>query len=132
MPSIEEIPIRTEEDIVKVRQTTRRRAAAIGFNLVEQTKIVTAASEISRNALIYGGGGALHLEVSEQSGRTGLRLQFTDKGPGIPDIEAAMRDNFTTGGGLGLGLGGAKRLVHDFEIESSEKGTRVTLTHWKR
>lgn len=133
MPPIEAIPIRAEEDIVKVRHATRVRAGAIGFNLVEQTKIITAASEISRNTLIYGGGGILHMEVLEQGNRAGLRLTFEDNGPGIPDLSAAMRDGFTTGSGLGLGLSGSRRLVHEFDIESSTGcGTRVTLTHWKR
>ena len=128
----ETFQIRTEEDIVRVRQAVREWSVATGFRLVDQTKVVTAASEIARNALEYGGGGTLLLESLLENPRRGLRLLFEDKGPGITDLEQALKDGFTTGGGLGLGLGGAKRLVHEFAIESSVGlGTRVTLTQWK-
>src|SRR5262245_33995615 len=124
--------IATEEDIVKVRQAVREWCVSSGFRLVDQTKVVTAASEIARNVLEYGGGGTLLLEALVENPRRGLRMLFEDKGPGIPDIEQALKDGFTTGGGLGLGLGGARRLVHEFAIESSPGvGTRVTLTQWK-
>jgi serine/threonine-protein kinase RsbT len=103
----------------------------LGFSLVDQTKVVTAASELARNTVIYGGGGSMQIETLNGP-RTGLRLVFEDKGPGIPDIELALRDGFTTGSGLGLGLGGAKRLVNDFEISSRVgEGTRISITRWK-
>lgn len=123
--------IRGSEDVVYVRQAVREWAIAIGFGLVDQTKIVTAASELARNTVVYGGGGTL--ELQELNGpRRGLRLIFEDRGPGIPDIEAALRDGFTTGSGLGLGLGGAKRLSDQFEIVSSPGGgTRVSIARWK-
>lgn len=129
----EVMEVRVEEDIVKARQKTRMWAAEIGLTLVEQTKIVTAASEIARNTVVHGGGGDLSLEIiEEQSTRRGLRLTFEDSGPGISDIEVAMRDGFTTGGGMGLGLGGAKRLVSEFSVRSEPgKGTHVSLTRWK-
>ena len=128
----ETFQIRAEEDIVKVRQAVREWSVSTGFRLVDQTKVVTAASEIARNVLEYGGGGTLLLESLFENPRRGLRLHFEDKGPGIPDIELALKDGFTSGGGLGLGLGGARRLVHEFAIESSMgMGTRVTLTQWK-
>ena len=126
------LPIRTSEDIVRMRQTVRERAIEAGFSLVDQTKIVTAASELARNAVVYGGGGTLRLEALNDDQRRGLRLIFEDQGPGIPDIERAMRDGFTSGAGLGLGLGGAKRLSHEFEIDSRPgAGTRVAITRWK-
>jgi len=104
----------------------------MGFSLVDQTKIVTAASELARNVVVYGGGGTLSLEALNDGNRRGLRLAFEDNGPGIPDIEAALRDGFTTGSGLGLGLGGAKRLCNEFEIESRPgEGTRVVIARWK-
>jgi serine/threonine-protein kinase RsbT len=128
----ETFQIRTEEDIVKVRKAVRESSVATGFRLVDQTKVVTAASEIARNVLEYGGGGTLVLESLLENPRRGLRLEFEDHGPGIPDIAQALKDGFTTGGGLGLGLGGAKRLVHEFAIVSSAGvGTRVTLIQWK-
>lgn len=127
-----ETPIATQGDVVEVRQVVRKWAVEIGFSLVDQTKIVTAASELARNTLIYGGGGRMRLELLAREGRTGLRLSFIDQGAGIPDIEAALTDGFTTGGGLGLGLGGARRLSHDFEIVSEVgRGTRVTIARWK-
>jgi serine/threonine-protein kinase RsbT len=123
--------IGASEDIVKVRQEVRRRAVAIGFSLVDQTKFVTAASELARNALEYGGGGTVRFEEVRQGLRRGLRLTFEDAGPGIADIEQAMTDGFTSGAGLGLGLGGAKRLCNEFHIISKPgEGTRVTIARW--
>ena len=125
------IQIRSESDVVQVRQMVRFRAAELRFSLVDQTKLVTAASELARNALIYGGGGTAQIQLIEDGGRKGVRIVFEDHGPGIPDIAAAMRDGFTTGSGLGLGLGGAKRLVNEFEIDSTPGvGTRVAITRW--
>jgi len=124
--------IRGTQDIVGVRQVVREWAISMGFSLVDQTKIVTAASELARNAVVYGGGGTLALEALNDGNRRGLRLAFEDRGPGIPDVEAALRDGFTTGGGLGLGLGGAKRLCNQFEIASRPgEGTRVVITRWR-
>jgi serine/threonine-protein kinase RsbT len=115
-----------------VRQAVREAAVLARFNLVEQTKIVTAASELGRNTLVHGGGGELQLEPLVDGGRQGLRLTFVDEGPGIPDIDLAMREGYTTGGGLGLGLSGAKKLVSEFAIVSTAgQGTRVTVTRWK-
>lgn len=126
------LPIRKQEDIVKIRQVVRAKAVEVGLSLVDQTKIVTAASELARNALDYGGGGEVRMEPVLTGGRKGLRLIFQDNGPGIPDVEQALRDGFTTGTGLGLGLGGAKRLCNEFHIESAPgKGTRVTVARWK-
>ena len=125
-------PIRASEDIVAVRQAVRQRAVELGFNLVDQTKIVTASSELARNALTYGGGGRLLLETVQNGSRAGLRLIFEDEGPGIADVHQALKDGFTSGSGLGLGLGGAKRLSHEFEIQSDVgRGTRVTIVRWK-
>jgi serine/threonine-protein kinase RsbT len=129
--SSEAIPVISEPDIVVVRRRVRESAAQIGLSLVDQTKIVTAASELARNTLIYGGGGSMQLE-NLNGPRLGVRLTFTDNGPGIPDIELALRDGFTSGSGLGLGLGGTKRLVNEFEIESKPgHGTKVVITRWK-
>ncbi|HZQ19131.1 MAG TPA: anti-sigma regulatory factor [Terriglobales bacterium] len=129
--SSETIPVVSESDVVTVRQRVREASSRIGFSLVDQTKMVTAASELARNTLIHGGGGAMDL-IMLNGPRLGLRLVFVDKGPGIGDISLALRDGFTTGSGLGLGLGGAKRLVNDFEIDSkSGVGTKVTVTRWK-
>ena len=127
------LPIRTESDVVMVRQMVRAWAAELRFSLVDQTKIVTAASELARNALIYGGGGQARLELlDDDGGRQGLRVHFEDEGPGIPDIAAALRDGFTTGGGLGLGLGGARRLVNEFDVQSAPgAGTRIAITRWR-
>ena len=128
----DELPIQSPSDIVVARQKVRSTAAGMGFSLVDQTKIVTAASELARNTLDYGGGGVLHIVQLEENPRRGLRLVFEDHGPGIPDVQLALKDGYTTGGGLGLGLGGARRLVNDFEIESAPgQGTRVTITRWK-
>ena len=128
----ETMPIRTSDDVVRVRQAVRTRAVGAGFSLVDQTKIVTAASEIARNTVDYGGGGTVRLEVVRNGARAGVRLTFTDHGPGIPDIERAMTDGFTTGGGLGLGLSGAKRLSNEFDVKSAPgSGTTVVLARWK-
>lgn len=128
----ETLALRAAEAIVPARQTVRQWAVELGFSLVDQTKIVTAASELARNTVIHGGGGEVMLEALEEGGRRGLRLTFSDKGPGIPDIQTALRDGYTSGGGLGLGLGGAKRLVNEFDIRSTPgQGTRVTATRWK-
>jgi serine/threonine-protein kinase RsbT len=127
-------PLRVDnsEDVVRVRQEVRKRAMEIGLSLVDQTKIVTAASELARNMLDYGGGGIVTLEIVHNLARRGLRLAFIDEGPGIADIEHALENGVTTGGGLGLGLGGAKRLSNEFEIESAPgKGTKVVITRWK-
>jgi serine/threonine-protein kinase RsbT len=127
----ETVPLVSEPDIVVVRRRVREVAGQIGLSLVDQTKVITAASELARNTLIYGGGGTMQLE-SLNGPRLGVRLTFKDNGPGIPDIELALRDGFTTGSGLGLGLGGTKRLVNEFDIESKVgQGTRVTITRWK-
>jgi serine/threonine-protein kinase RsbT len=128
----ERVFLNGSEDIVNVRQAVRSRAVELGFSLVDQTKIVTAASEIARNTVVYGGGGWAELENLNREGRKGLQVVFEDKGPGIGDIDKALQDGFTTGGGLGLGLGGAKRLVNEFEISSTPgAGTRIALRRWK-
>jgi serine/threonine-protein kinase RsbT len=128
----ETFALATAEDVVRARQAVREWAIVSGFRLVEQTKLVTAASEIARNAVLHGGGGAMRLEMLNQGARRGLRLVIEDTGPGIADVEQAMKDGFTTGGGLGLGLPGARRLVNEFKIESRVGvGTRVTMTQWK-
>jgi serine/threonine-protein kinase RsbT len=124
--------IRASEDVVAVRQIVRARAVQLGFSLVDQTKLVTAASELARNALEHGGGGTMRLEVLDDGARRAIRLTFADSGPGIANIDQAMKDGFTTGHGLGLGLGGAKRLSNEFHIESRPgEGTRVTITRWR-
>jgi serine/threonine-protein kinase RsbT len=129
---VETIPLQSSDDIVKVRQAVRAWAVELSFSLVDQTKIVTAASELARNTVIYGGGGHIKCESLLDGVRRGLRLTFEDQGPGIPNIELALTDGYTTGGGLGLGLSGAKRLSNEFSIESSPgSGTRVTITRWK-
>ena len=127
-----ELPIRSNEDIVVVRQSTRNWAVKIGFSLVDTTRIVTAASEIARNTLEYGGGGTVRIESVTAAAKRGLRLVFEDHGPGIADIAQAMTDGFTTGHGLGLGLSGTKRLMHEFDLQSTPgTGTRITITRWK-
>ena len=134
MPVVRDELLRLEssQDIVTVRSEVRAWAIALGLNLVDQTKIVTAASELARNALEYGGGGTACLQALEEGARKGLRLTFEDRGPGIADIALAMTDGYTTSGGLGLGLSGSKRLVNEFEIRSTPgEGTRVTITRWK-
>lgn len=128
----ETMVIQSSADVVLVRQAVRRFAVEIGFGLVDQTKIVTAASELARNTLDYGKGGTTRLETLQEEGRRGLRLIFEDQGPGIPDIELALKDGFTTGNGLGMGLSGARRLADEFEIESVVgEGTRVTIVRWR-
>jgi serine/threonine-protein kinase RsbT len=125
-------PLRTEQDIVSARQTVRKLTIELKFGLVDQTKMVTAASELARNTVIYGGGGEMRWEIQDDGLRKGLRLTFEDKGPGIPDMELAMTDGWTSGRGMGMGLTGAKRLVNDFEIHSKPgEGTRVAITRWK-
>ena len=135
MPSITKsdvLPLKSEQDIVLARQAVRKFTLELGFSLVEQTKMVTAASEIARNTVIYGGGGTVHWEMLLDGARKGLRLRFEDQGPGIPDVEQAMTDGWTSGTGMGMGLSGAKRLVNEFEIDTRPgAGTRVTLTRWK-
>lgn len=126
------LEIRSSEDVVRVRQAVRALAIRIGLSLVDQTKVVTAASELARNTLDYGGGGTVTLERASSGVRHGLRLTFEDNGPGIPDIELALKEGYTTGGGLGLGLSGAKRLSSEFDIWSKPgEGTRVSITRWK-
>ena len=130
--SREAVPIVADDDIVRVRQRVRDWAVTIGFSLVDQTKLVTAASELARNTLVYGRGGTVLLEAVTNETKRGLRLTFEDRGPGIPDIDKALTAGFTTGSGLGLGLSGAKRLSHDFEISSTPgQGTRVVIARWK-
>jgi serine/threonine-protein kinase RsbT len=127
-----DLPIAAQEDVVTVRQTTRLLAVEAGLSLIDQTKVVTAASELARNTLIYGGGGAATIEIVKELPKQGLRLTFEDKGPGIPDLDRAMQDGYTSGSGLGLGLGGSKRLSSEFSIESKVGvGTRVVITRWK-
>jgi serine/threonine-protein kinase RsbT len=128
----ETLPLRTSDDVVRVRQAVRARSVAAGFSLVDQTKIITAASEIARNTVDYGGGGTMRLETLRSGQRRGVRLTFTDHGPGIADMALAMTDGYTSGQGLGLGLSGAKRLVNEFNITSTPgQGTIVTLARWK-
>jgi serine/threonine-protein kinase RsbT len=127
------LAIRDSSDIVRVRQRTREWSVEVGFSLVDQTKMVTAASELARNTLEHGGGGRAQLELLSEGARRGLRLTCEDRGPGIPDIALALRDGYTSRGGLGLGLGGARRLVNEFAIDSRPgEGTRVTITRWKQ
>jgi serine/threonine-protein kinase RsbT len=128
----EVVPVRSEHDIVLARQTVRKVAQDIGFGIVDQTKIVTAASELARNTVVYGRGGEMRWETLQDGNRKGLRLHFVDEGPGIKDVAQALTDGWTSGSGLGLGLSGAKRLVNEFEIETAPgRGTRVTITRWK-
>ena len=128
----EVLAIRSSTDVVMVRQAVRALAMAQGFSLIDQTKIVTAASELARNTLEHGGGGTVKLEAVSQGLRKGVKLTFEDQGPGIPDLNLALTDGYTTGGGMGLGLSGSKRLVNDFDITTKPgEGTRVTVTRWK-
>lgn len=130
--SSESHEIRTSDDIVLVRQAVRKKSVALGFGLVDQTKLVTASSELARNTLDYGGGGTVRVEVVENGIRSGLRVIFEDQGPGIADIDLALTDGYTSGHGMGLGLGGAKRLSDEFEITSKPgNGTRVSILRWK-
>jgi serine/threonine-protein kinase RsbT len=126
------LPLRNEQDIVLARQAVRKLTAELSFGLVDQTKMVTAASELARNTMTYGGGGTMRWEIGLEGAKKGLRLTFEDKGPGIPDLALALKDGWTSGGGLGMGLSGAKRLVNDFEIFTKVgEGTRVAITRWK-
>jgi serine/threonine-protein kinase RsbT len=125
-------PLRSEHDIVLARQLVRRQTQLLGFSLVDQTKMVTAASELARNAYVYGGGGSMRWELVDDGLRRGLKLTFTDAGPGIADTEAALTDGWSSGSGLGMGLSGARRLVNQFELDSRVgEGTRVSITRWK-
>jgi serine/threonine-protein kinase RsbT len=125
------VRVQSQDDVVQVRQKVRGGGAAVGFSLVDLTKLVTAASELARNTLVHGGGGLVRIVTVESDGRRGLRLTFADEGPGIPDVDQALTDGYTSGGGLGLGLGGARRLVNEFEIDSRPgAGTRVTVVKW--
>jgi serine/threonine-protein kinase RsbT len=129
---LDEAPLRSDHEIVLARQLVRRLTQELGFSLVDQTKMVTAASELARNALVYGGGGSMRWELLDNGGRRGLKLTFSDEGPGIADLEIAMTDGWTSGKGLGMGLSGARRLVNQFEIDSRPgAGTRVSITRWK-
>ena len=128
----EQLPLKSSNDIVLARQKVRQWSVDLRFSLVDQTKLVTAASELARNALDHGKGGQMTIESLSNGAKSGLRLTFEDKGPGIPDIEQALKDGFTSGAGMGLGLGGSKRLLNEFSIESEVgKGTRITIARWK-
>ena len=130
--SSDDLPLRNEHDIVMVRQAVRKMTQQLTFSLVDQTKMVTAASELARNTVVYGGGGILTWEIHSDGLRKGLRLTFKDEGPGIPNLDLAMTDGWTSGGGMGMGLSGTKRLVNEFEIDSAPgAGTRVTIVRWK-
>ena len=127
----ETVPVRSSEDIVRIRQAVRNWAIDLGFGLVDQTKLVTAASELARNTVNHGGGGTVRMGVVSNAANQGLQLTFEDHGPGIADVELALRDGYTTGSGLGLGLGGSRRLANEFEIESHPgEGTRVRIVRW--
>jgi serine/threonine-protein kinase RsbT len=127
------LPLRTDEDVVALRRHVRERAVAIALSLVDQTKLVTAASELARNTIKYGGGGEVMLDALDDGVKRGVALVFFDRGPGIADIDMALRDGYTTGGGLGLGLGGSRRLVDEFNIDSRPgEGTAVAVVKWKR
>lgn len=129
----EAVAVKVENDIVIIRKTVRKWAIELRFGLIDQTKLVTAASELARNMLRYGGGGEVRLEALSEGPKTGLRLTFEDQGPGIPDLEAALRDGYTTGDGLGLGLGGSKRLSNEFAIKSTVgHGTTVAIARWRQ
>lgn len=124
-------PVRNDEDLITVRHAVRAATVEVGFGLVDQTRVVTAASELARNAYIHGGGGTVTIEFPRQAGRRGIRLIVHDDGPGIPDVEVALTDGFTTGAGLGHGLGGARRLMHEFEVRTEAgKGTTIRATRW--
>lgn len=130
--AVEQLELRSSDHVVQVRQRVRTRAMEAGLSLVDQTKIVTAASELARNTIDYGGGGTMAIFLIDDGIRRGVRLMFEDQGPGIPDIDLALKDGYTTGGGLGLGLSGSKRLCNDFSIESRVgAGTRITIARWK-
>ena len=126
------MPLLGERDIVMCRQTVRKLTQQVKFSLVDQTKMITAASELSRNTVVYGGGGEMRWEIVQENMRTGLRLAFEDKGPGIPDVDLALTDGWTSGSGMGVGLSGSRRLVNDFHIRTGVgEGTCVTVTRWK-
>jgi len=126
------VVLRNEADIVASRQAVRVLAQRLKFSLVDQTKMITAASELSRNTVVYGKGGSMEWEIVENAARQGLKLVFVDQGPGIPDLDLALKDGWTSGKGMGLGLSGSKRLVHEFNIESAVgSGTRVSVLRWK-
>lgn len=130
---VEQLPITSDQDVVRVRQLVRVAAVSVRLSLVDQTKIVTAASELARNTLLHGGGGTVDVATVDCGRRSGVRIVFTDRGPGIPDVELALTDGYTSGGGLGLGLGGARRLVDEFDIATAVgEGTTVTVTKWSR
>jgi len=125
-------PLNSEHDIVLARQLVRRLTQQLNFSLVDQTKMVTAASELARNALVYGGGGVMKWEIFSNGARNALKLTFADEGPGIPDLDLALTDGWTSGNGLGMGLTGARRLVNEFDIDTRVGGgTRVAITRWK-
>jgi serine/threonine-protein kinase RsbT len=130
--SVVEMEVRASPDVVRIRQVVREHAIAQGLSLVDQTKIVTAASELARNTIDYGGGGTAAITRVQDGTRKGVRVTFSDKGPGIADVELALKDGYTSGGGLGLGLGGAKRLASEFSIQSAPgQGTRIVITRWR-
>jgi serine/threonine-protein kinase RsbT len=132
MPIRERMEIREQSDVVRIRHAVRSLALELHFSVVDQTKMVTAASELGRNTLVHGHGGSCSIETLEQDGRVGIRLTFEDEGPGIADIQLALKDGYTSGDGMGLGLGGAKRLMSEFDIASTPgKGTRVSVIRWK-
>ena len=127
------MPVRTDEDVVRLRKQVREAMISIGFSLIDQTKVITAASELARNTLRYGGGGEVTLRRVDECDRKGILIVFSDEGPGIADVELALTDGYTSGGGLGLGLSGAKRLVDEFEVDTAPgEGTRVNIAKWKR
>lgn len=132
-PPAQRLPIAADQDVVRVRQAVRAAAVAANLSLVDQTKLITAASELARNTLIYGGGGYAELEAVNNGRRTGVKVVFVDEGPGIANVELALTDGYTTGGGLGLGLSGARRLVDEFDLVTKpDQGTRVTVIKWSR
>jgi serine/threonine-protein kinase RsbT len=129
----ERIEVTSDQDVVRVRQLVRTVAVSVKLSLVDQTKLVTAASELARNTLVYGGGGTVEVDRVENGRRPGIRIVFTDQGPGIPDVDLALTDGYTTGAGLGLGLSGARRLVDEFDIKTGAgQGTSITVTKWCR
>jgi serine/threonine-protein kinase RsbT len=129
----ETLTIRSDQDVVRVRQLVRSLAVAVKLSLVDQTKLVTAASELARNTLVYGGGGTVDVSRVDNGRRSGIRIVFTDQGPGIADLDLALTDGYTTGGGLGLGLSGARRLVDEFDIDTAVgQGTTISVTKWCR
>ena len=130
--SADEVPLRSDEDVVRARHLTRRLAVEAGLRLVDQTKLVTAVSELARNTVVHGGGGVMRAELVRDGPSTGVRVVCADEGPGIPDIDRALEDGWTSGTGLGLGFGGARRLVHDFDVQSAPgSGTTVTVVRWR-